>query len=67
MEEKKIVRQQSKAKIESSDDEPGIDEDYDGFGDAEPTAKILDKEFLSGLADDLDLAAVPDSDDEIYF
>jgi len=27
----------------------------------------LDKEFLSGLADDLDLAAVPDSDDEMYF
>jgi hypothetical protein len=56
-------------KAESSDDgEPGIDDDYDGIGEvSEPNNKILDKEFLSGLADDLDLAAVPDSDDEIYF
>lgn len=67
MEEKRLSRQQSKAKVESSDDEPGIDQDYDGFGDAEPKAQVLNKEFLSGLADDLDLAAVPDSDDEIYF
>jgi hypothetical protein len=38
MEEKRLSRQQSKAKVESSDDEPGIDQDYDGFGDAEPKA-----------------------------
>mmetsp|Transcript_20809 Transcript_20809/g.32110 ORF Transcript_20809/g.32110 Transcript_20809/m.32110 type:complete len:80 (+) Transcript_20809:1527-1766(+) len=72
MKEKRNKRLKKEFKEDEDDNVAGIDDNYDGFKGAEEEKPVVEEDkmmnstFMSGFKD-INIAVVPDSDEENYF